>query len=381
VIDKVEVRVPQGADFRPAFQFLARDFPHAHHCGYVRPGRFYTGVIDLRPFGLDAILHAGYKFRERKDHKLELLQTGKKSLREMASVISSVFDVAPAELPLMRADFASDLYGVPVLLLHSSLRVKYKRISDERGELDYEIVGDRKIEYLRFGKAPNCVRAYDKPAECKARWRDILKSVSPDADKPTFEQTFGFSEHTVLSRVERQAGGGRLPEQCNTFGKLYQADKFNPFANIEIVPAGIPLPDPSEYEPSETIKILGTDALIRRVGLQNARALLNRDGNAKRRLGPYMAYVESCRDSPKLSQEQIQETYRQSVLKQIGTDNNSAIDSTRGLSIGFPPCEATREDQGVLPPPRKDRRREAARVTLSGATEGNSPKGSTSPLG
>lgn len=326
VIDKVEVRVPQEADFRPEFHFLRRDFHQANYSGYVRPARFYAGTVNLRLFGLDAILHAAYRFGSRKDHKLEILQTGKKSLDDMSALISHVFDVSPRELRIMRLDFASDLYGVPVTFLHSSLRVKFKRSSDERGELEYEVVGSRKLEYLRFGKAPNCVRAYDKPAECKARFPEVLKSVSPDGEQPTFEQAFGFPENTILSRVERQAGGARVPVECNSFGKLYAADRFDPFTNIEVTPTGIPVPDPADYDPSEIQKIMGTEALIQKFGLQNARSILNRGGNGKRLFEPYAAYVRKCQDVLKLSREDISNTYQESVSKQIrGANKPSRI--------------------------------------------------------
>lgn len=380
MFDKVEVRIPQWADFRPAFQFIVRDFRFPHPCGYVRPSRFYTGVIDLRLFGVDAILHAGYRFGTRKDHKLELLQTGKKSLRTMAAIISAVFDVSPNELLIMRIDYASDLYGLPVEWLHRSLRVKFKRTQNERGDLDYETVGGKKLEYLRFGKAPNCIRAYDKPAECKARWRAILKAVWPET--PTFEQTFGFPEDTVLSRIERQAGGGRVPPECSTFAKLYQADGFNPFSNIELVPTTeIPLPDCTHHDPSDAVRILGIDALVRRMGLQNARALLNRDGNGKRLMQPYLDYVNSASERSSLSEKQIYETYRDSARRQIQGGLEMLVDNAKAPSIGYSADEIARAYPRFFPTDRQGWRGKAARAALARAKARDSSAGGTDAMG
>jgi hypothetical protein len=76
----------------------------------------------------------------------------------MGQIIARVFDIDPYRLHAMRLDLAADMFRVPVTHLHDSLRVKFKRSSDERGELDYAVVGGRRLEYFRYGKSPNCVR-------------------------------------------------------------------------------------------------------------------------------------------------------------------------------------------------------------------------------
>src|SRR5215472_9420200 len=96
-------------------------------------------------------------------------------------------EVNPDELQLMRIDFASDLNGVTLSHAYSAIRVKFKRSATARGELDLETVGGKRLEYFRYGTAPNCVRVYDKPAECMARYPGLLKRSNPDAEPPTFE--------------------------------------------------------------------------------------------------------------------------------------------------------------------------------------------------
>jgi hypothetical protein len=241
----------------------------------------------------------------------------------MGDVIAKVFDVDPAEMRLTRADFAADLDGIAVPFLYDSLRVKYKRSLDAIGELDYETVGGRRLEYFRYGRSPNCLRIYDKPAECMARFKALLKHSNPDAEPPTFEDFFGFPPDAVRARVERQAGGGRIPQDLSTFGQLCNAGDFNPFENVEIIPNTFPYPDPKQFGAARTAKIIGIHTLIHKHGYQQARAMLNCDGNGKRLLDEYSGYVHSVRDSVELQVQDIVDSYRRSVTRQIdGTIEN-----------------------------------------------------------
>src|SRR4051812_46126417 len=99
--------------FTPRFEQIASKL----RLGIVppfRPSRFYRFVGDLRrDYSLDAILHLEYKFGEC-THKIEIIDAGKKTLREMEDVIAAVFEVDPSTLGLMRVDFAADIEGIPV---------------------------------------------------------------------------------------------------------------------------------------------------------------------------------------------------------------------------------------------------------------------------
>ncbi len=317
MVDKADARVPYSVYFQPDFRFVQKEVRYAGFFSTAKPSANYQAVVDLRPFGIDAILHAFYKRGGQKDHKLELLHIGDKSLHRMGAIIASVLDVDPRELEMMRIDFAADMFGVPVSQLHDSLRVKYKRTADTRGVLDYEIVGGRQLQYVRYGKSPNCIRVYDKPAECKAQMREILKRVSPDAELPTYEELFGFPESTVMARVERQAGGGRIPKQLATFGQLSNAAEFNPFLNIEILSGVFPFPDPSRYGVARSTKLIGIHELIEKYGYQQARAMLNCEGNAKRMMDDYEEYLRESKALTGVTVESIVEAYQQSTRKQI----------------------------------------------------------------
>ena len=64
------------------------------------------------------------------------------------------------------------------------------------------------VETVYFGKRPNCYRIYDKIAE----FRYQFARLKPDEglEKPPFEELYGYPETgVILTRVERQIGGGR----------------------------------------------------------------------------------------------------------------------------------------------------------------------------
>jgi hypothetical protein len=294
-----------------------------------KPSQNYQGVTDLRPFGIDALLHLYYKRGGPRNHKLELLQTGEKSLQQMREIFVSIFDVDPDNLKTMRLDFAADMYGIPVTYLHDSLRVKHKRTADTRGQLDYEIVGGRNLEYFRYGKSPNCVRVYDKPAECKARMRGLLKNANRDAEPPTYEELFGFAESTIMARVERQAGGGKIPEQLATFGQLSKAADFDPFTNLEMLPSTFPYPDPRRHGVARSTKLIGIHDLIEKHGYQQARAILNCKGNGKRVMDDYEGYLKDSKALTELTVASIVDSYQKSTQKQIDCTIEKRIIPTR----------------------------------------------------
>jgi hypothetical protein len=317
VIDKADLKVPYSASFRAEFRFIPGELRFAGYGSMVRRSQHYQGVIDLRPFGLDAVLHAYFRHCGCRNHKLELIDAGEKSLDQMGHIVSRVFEVDPDQLQMMRVDFASDIYGIPVRHFYESLRVKQKRSADTIGELDFETVGGRRLEYFRYGKSPNCVRVYDKVAESRARMPQILKRVSPDAEVPTFEDLFGFPPNVTLTRVERQAGGGRIPEQVSTFGNLRNATDFDPFGNVEIVRNEFPFPDPQRVGPARALKLIGTNEYVKRLGYQQARAALNCDRNAKRYFDDLDTYHSEVESSIEVTVDTIRESYRKSVQAQI----------------------------------------------------------------
>ncbi len=329
MLDKIEVRVPYSAGFQRGFRFFAGEVRYDKASTPIRRSMHYTGSCDLRPFGIDAILHMNLKRgKKRRSHKLELLHTGGKSLRQMHELIQRVFCVDPDVLELMRVDFASDQDGVTIAHAYGSVRVKFKRSANAIGELDYETVGGRRLEYFRYGKSPNCFRVYDKPAECKARFPSLLKLSNPDAEPPTFDDLFGFPPDTVKTRFERQAGGKGIPQVLSRFGQLRNAADFNPFLKLEIIPNSFPFPDPKVFGVARSLKLAGIHSFIERLGFQQARATLNCDRNVKRLIDDYSRYLEETRSTSQLSVDAILESYRKSVMQQI---DGSVENTVRGI--------------------------------------------------
>ena len=78
------------------------------------PSKFYCYVGDLREtHDIDAVLHLSYKFGNGKaTSKLEIVDAGKKTILDMARIITQVFDINPFLCELMRLDLAADIGGV-----------------------------------------------------------------------------------------------------------------------------------------------------------------------------------------------------------------------------------------------------------------------------
>ncbi len=333
MLDKVEVRVKGYAPFQPELNRFVRELPFAGYNGVVRRSRHYRGAIDARmALGIDAIIHVHSRWNKQKDHKVEILESGHKTLEEIQKIIGSLFEIDPDECSLMRLDFAADMPGLPIHYAQSSLRVKFKRSSDERGERDYEMFGGRTLEYFRYGKSPNCIRVYDKQRECQTRHPEFRKRASRDAEPPTFEECFGFPENSVMTRIERQAGGGKLPRELRTFSDLKYAADYDPFTSVEIVPSVFPIPDIRKYGEAELVKVLGVHALVVRLGLQNARAMLNVNGNAARILQPYYEFQRDI-EGAQFSREQIVQSYRESTMRQTKGSDIKQLTDADPLSI------------------------------------------------
>ena len=219
----------------------------------------------------------------------------------------------------MRIDLCADVPGTPVSWFQPRVRVKYKRFANERGELEYEQMGNRRIETLTIGKRPCLFRIYDKAAESKVQLEKSNRKTSPDAEPLEFEKEFGFSPDAVLTRIERQFGGGRIPPELATFGKLACAPNYNPFAPLEIVNgSGSKLPTVEECGGvKEWLCGMKLHELVREWGMQQLRAWLNRHspGNAARIIERYRDFI--LRDDEALTTERIYEIYRDSVIRQL----------------------------------------------------------------
>jgi hypothetical protein len=320
LIDKIELRLPSSVTFRKEIRALIRQMNYSTGKGFMRPSRFYVGVGDLRPLGIDALLHYHCKKGNQGNHKLEMVATGKKPYSELAALIDAVIDGPSEDLGIMRLDLCADVPGVPVSWFQPRIWVKFKRSARQIEPLKLDVISKASVETISAGVHPNMVRVYDKVEERKMQFRKMNKKCSKDADPLDFEKEFGFGPQAVLSRVERQFGGGRIPEAVSTFGKLARAPEFNPFDILEITDnTGATLP--AVHECDSVIEYLAGKELHRmicQIGLQTTRRWLNKQsgGNGARMLKRYHRFLPGS-DADSLTVQRIFEIYRASVTRQL----------------------------------------------------------------
>jgi hypothetical protein len=318
MIDKLDLRIPRNANLRKEVSDYIRGLPYETYTSRVRPAVHYAGKADLRPIGIDALLHVQCKHGD-KHHKLEFFNVGEKRYSEIAELIDSVTDAPPAAMGIMRIDLTADVKGISVEWFKQHARFKFKRTEREYGELKYESIGRGKVETIMAGRRPNVFRIYNKVAESQVQFRRMLRKQSRDAEPLEFEQEFGFKDTDTLTRVERQCGGDRIPLEIESFGSLHRAPDYNPFQNFEIVTSGLPtLPTPEECEGIEYFTGLGLYYKSKEIGMQEFRKLLNRQskGNAARTMEKYGRFFPDGRENA-ISSREIFEVYRSSVIRQL----------------------------------------------------------------
>jgi hypothetical protein len=318
LIDKLDLRIPAGSVLTPAVREFTRPAPYDSYSSRVRPAFHYTGRADLRPIGIDAILHMSCRHGD-KHNKLEILDVGKKPYSEIVQLIESVTSVDPNSFGVMRIDLTADIPDVGVPWFKSHARFRFKRTDREHGVLKYAMIGHGQVETITTGCRPNVIRIYNKTAEYRMQFRRMLQKASNDADRIEFEKKFGVKETYVLTRIERQCGGNRIPPEIGSFGTLVLAPDLNPFESVEIIDSeGASLPSPEGYEGLQYFTGIGLYTVAGERGMQEFRKLLNRKtgGNAARTMERYGAFFASGSDK-RITAQEIYELYRFSTLEQL----------------------------------------------------------------
>jgi hypothetical protein len=323
VIDKLDIRLPRLTQFRPEpNEFMAETHHFENSTRTMGSGR-YEWVSDFRPIGIDARLHYSLKRNEGQphegEHKLELVDTGVKAYSQLSALVEQIIEGPIDDLELMRIDLCADIYEVPVDWFLNRVRIKFKRVAYEMGNLKYQRIGKAGIQTISAGRRPNIVRIYDKIAEYKEQVKRLNRKRGLGSDGVTLKSEFGVSESATITRVERQFGGGRIPREIDCFGKLVHLPDYDPFTNIEIMngrAANVP-----------TIKEIGFDTWMTgtflrerqdEMGLQQFRRWLNvhSQGNGARYRKKYSAFLEPDLDR-RLTSETLFEVYRNSVVNQL----------------------------------------------------------------
>lgn len=354
MIDKVDLRIPEFASPGPMLEGPFEQLKKAPS-PLFRPSRFYQYVCDLRePFGVDAVVHLYLRFG-RPNHKVEIIDAGEKTIREMADIVTQLFAVDPWPLQLMRADLAADLDGVSVPWLQRHAFVSRKQFSSRieksfEEELQFIGMGTAMAQTLYAGKRPNLIRIYNKLAEWRIqlrrleiqykRFNERMNGMEMTEEQvyygrriaPTFvdyckDRGYQLQPDSVLTRVERQIGGSRFPPELATLNDLRYAHDFYPFAGVHIVGGESPLnfdSPPAGTSMRDWFAAIGYETLKERLGSEQlARSFVLKcgNGNGKR----ILESLDKCRPAKghAVTVEDIQESFRKSTVLQ--TSNSSQV--------------------------------------------------------
>jgi hypothetical protein len=326
MIDKVDLRVPGYVPYSPSFSLLYQELRNDPK-GPFRPSQHYSASADLRKYGHPAILHTHCTRDKKGNHKLELLDTGVMGYSQMRNEIQRIFDTPPGHLQVMRVDLAADVEGVPVQWFEKNVAITFKRWTNGIGvadpdDLQFSKMGKSGIETCNFGRRPNFIRVYNKIAELKKQYDTLKRRAKYEQGHlrgfPSFKDMYGYAAMGfILTRVERQIGGGRVPELLSTFADLRQAADFDPFDRIVFLNAGTVEPSPDDYEFSAYAIGMFLRRSVEEQGFHRTKQFVNRHSkrNGKRILKRYHDFLpdtEGLLDSHKLL-----DIFQKSVSKQL----------------------------------------------------------------
>lgn len=276
MIDKLDLKVETQIPFTRDFELL-----YSKVRSKAKASSYYKEVLNLRPFGISALLHLHCVFNQ--NHKFELVGTGQMSVEDMAGEVEKVFECQVDELTLMRADPAVDVTGVSVGWFHTHSRVRNKR--------GFHVIGDptQTGTTLYFGNHPDRIAIYDKLAEIedKRGVQELKRQLK--SGRWGFDNVVQGSEGKLLvTRVERQMGASRIPAQLATFRDFRSnAASFDPFSKFLLFSAGkgdVFLRE--KYSVNMYLKGLGLRDCVNRDGLASTWQWINTEtgGNAARLL-------------------------------------------------------------------------------------------------
>ena len=234
--------------------------------GVWRSSHLYERTGSFESFGLDVVFHERCKMTKQPNHKLEILRTGEKTLKEIRDLTRRCFHIEEDSLGIIRADLTADVEAVPVQWFRDHTIVDCKRTIRELGTIpqsDYMTVGKGIAETLYAGVKPNQIRIYNKTGERLARLqsnnrktanlnkKNLLSAATEEeillwaADHPgekkpasesvvvmptTFEQMYGYDPKRIFTRVERQINGKQLEKiglvKLHDFERSHQLEPF-----------------------------------------------------------------------------------------------------------------------------------------------------------
>lgn len=236
MIDKLDTAVPRNAEYTRTFgKLVSLSLTPDWHRKVWRDGGHYLRRGDFREISggeLPVILHQYNRHDKRAGDKVELVETGKMTLLEMNSAVSAIYKVEPLENRIMRLDLAADIEDVPVDWFRNNTHFRGKQTNREWA---VQSITQRGAQTLYAGVKPHQLRIYDKTGHRASLLAGEVRRMarSEREFKLSFEQRWGYSPTKVVTRVERQIGGGEVQKfGYARVGHLYELEAADPFRQI-----------------------------------------------------------------------------------------------------------------------------------------------------
>jgi hypothetical protein len=120
----------------------------------------------------------------------------------------------------------------------------------------------------------------------------------------------------VLTRIESQIAGGRVPRTLNRIGMLRALADFNPFDRLELLTGHAPEPTIRDCGSAAYLMGRGLRAMVDEMGIQRVRSMLNEGspGNASRMLRKYGVFLPR---EIGIDGDQLFQRCRESVSRQL----------------------------------------------------------------
>ena len=320
MIDKLDVRVLCNTPFTRSFTELYELLRRNPDKDPFRPSRHYTLCADLREYGHDVILHLGCRRGKHGHNKLELIDTGTKSFAHLVHEIESIFECDAHRLKVMRVDLAADIVGIPVSWFQERIKANHKRYIAGFGSTQYVEMGKGGIKTIYFGKRPNLFRVYDKAEEYRVQYERLKRNWSSPDPMPSFESLFGIPESGfVLTRVERQWGGGQIPPDLGTVGDLRKLHNCRPFEKLMIVDGGLPEPNEDNYSFMEYCTGMYLRDLAQKQGMHATEQFIKRKSNRNSKWAreKFRDFLPEPYDQKTVDSDFLNREFQKSVTRQL----------------------------------------------------------------
>lgn len=320
-IDKLDLKIPKGTERSSWLACLYRDVLRFTN---GKPSKSYARVYDLRPYGLEALLHDRCRYDQHS--KVELLSVQCMCAQEIRAQIEQMYVCEPDLLRVMRVDLFGDAFDLPVWWFRRNAWVKYKRTVAEFGpqapcaDITCKWKVESGIETLYFGQRPTLFRIYDKGSTLRAAYLKQQELAPPGIDIPSFSETYGHPAERVRTRVEHQLAGGNVPDQLCTLGLLFSnAPMYDPFSRLVLSPISDVWPTPKDGDAAGYLQSVGLSYLVREHGRVATTMTLNRlsRGNAARFMRRLDQFIDLWSN---LEVPDLLGAYRQGLMVQIGPE-------------------------------------------------------------